>query len=62
MRIAKAQLLKLVENLPETVEIEEVLYRLALREKLEAAEQDVREGNLLSEEEVASEISQWFAV
>lgn len=61
MRIAKAQLIKLVENLPETVEIEEVLYRLALREKLEAAEEDVRAGRILSEDEVTAEIAQWFA-
>jgi predicted transcriptional regulator len=60
MRIAKAQLIKLVENLPETVEIEEVLYRLALREKLDAAEEDVRAGRTLSEDEVTAEIAQWF--
>jgi predicted transcriptional regulator len=60
MRIARAQLIKLVENLPDTVEIEEVLYRLALREKLEAAEEDLREGRTLSEDEVAAEIAQWF--
>ena len=60
MRIAKAQLFKLVENLPETVEIEEVLYRLALREKLEAAEEDIRADRVLSEDEVAAEIERWF--
>ena len=60
MRIARAQLIKLVENLPDTVEIEEVLYRLALREKLDAAEEDFREGRILSEDEVAAEIAQWF--
>ena len=61
MRIARTQLLRLVENLPETVEIEEVLYRLSLRERLEAAEEDIREGRVLSEDEVAVEIAQWFS-
>lgn len=61
MKIAKAQLAKLVEDLPETVEIEDVLYRLALRERLEAAEEDVREGRVLSEEEVEVEIARWFS-
>ena len=61
MRIAKTQLIKLVEDLPETVEIEEVLFRLALRERLDAAEEDVREGRVLSEEEVDAEIAQWFS-
>ena len=59
--IAKAHLLKLVEDLPETVEIEDVLYRLALRERLAAAEEDVREGRVLSEEEVDAEITRWFS-
>jgi predicted transcriptional regulator len=61
VRIAKAQLIKLVEDLPETVEIEDVLYRLALRERLEAAEEDIREGRVLSEAEVEAEIARWFA-
>jgi hypothetical protein len=61
MRIAKAQLIKLVEDLPETVEIEDVLYRLALRERLEAAEEDIREGRVLSEAEIEAEIARWFA-
>ncbi|HYH45644.1 MAG TPA: hypothetical protein VEG34_08150 [Thermoanaerobaculia bacterium] len=61
MQIARAQLFKLVENLPEEVELEEVLFRLALRQKLDAAEEDIREGRLLSEQEVDAEIAGWFA-
>lgn len=61
MRIERTQLLRLVENLPETVDIEEVLYRLSLRERLEAAEEDIRQGRVLSEDEVAAEIAQWFS-
>ncbi len=48
MRIAKQELHKLIEDLPEHVEIDEVLYRLYLREKLDAAEEDVREGRLVA--------------
>jgi predicted transcriptional regulator len=61
MQIARAQLFKLVENLPEEVELEEVLFRLALRQKLDAAEEDIQEGRLLSEQEVDAEIAGWFA-
>lgn len=61
MRIAKTQLIKLVEDLPETIEIEDVLYRLALRERLEAAEEDIREGRVLSEDEVEAEIARWLS-
>lgn len=61
MQIKKQAILKLVEDLPESVEVEELLYRLYLREKLEAAEEDVREGRLLSHEEVVAETSRWFS-
>lgn len=42
MRIEKQELRALVEDLPDEVEIEEVFYRLYLRGKLEAVEEDVR--------------------
>ena len=61
VRIARTQLLRLVEELPETVEIEDVLYRPALQERLEAAEEDIREGRILSADEVEAEIAQWFS-
>jgi hypothetical protein len=61
MRIEKQEILKLVEELPETIEVEDLLYRLYLREKLEAAEEDVREGRLLSEDQVAAETARWFS-
>ncbi len=43
------------------IEDEEALYHLYLREKLEAAEDDVREGRILSHEDVIAETARWFA-
>ncbi|HEV2851211.1 MAG TPA: hypothetical protein VHC97_00250 [Thermoanaerobaculia bacterium] len=60
MRIGKQELHKLVEDLPEQVEIDEVLYRLYLREKLDAAEEDVRDGRVVTHEEVVAETAKWF--
>ncbi|KAF0145887.1 MAG: hypothetical protein WC855_13080 [Thermodesulfovibrionales bacterium] len=60
MTIAKQQVLDLIKDLPEEVDIDEVIYRLYLRQKLEAAEKDVREGRLISQEEVIKETSKWF--
>ena len=60
MTIAKQQILELIKDLPEEVDIDEVMYRLYLRQKLEAAEKDVREGRLVSHEEVIKETSKWF--
>jgi hypothetical protein len=60
MTIAKQQVLDLMNDLPDQVEIDEVIYRLYLRQKLELAEQDVRKGRLISHAEVVKETSQWY--
>jgi len=56
MVITKRQVLELVKDLPDEIDIDELMYRLYLRQKLEAAEKDVREGLLVSHEEVIKEI------
>ncbi|GFP19806.1 hypothetical protein HKBW3S03_01310 [Candidatus Hakubella thermalkaliphila] len=60
MIIAKRQVLDMIKDLPEQIEVDELIYRLYLRQKLEAAEKDVREGRLVSHEEVVKETSKWF--
>lgn len=60
MTITKHQVLELIRDLPEEVDIDEIMYRLYLRQKLESAEKDVREGRVISHEEVVRETSQWF--
>ena len=60
MTITKKQVLEIVKDLPEEVDIDEIMYRLYLRQKLEAAEKDVREGKVVSHEEVVKETSKWF--
>lgn len=60
MTIAKQEVFELIKDLPEEVDVDEVMYRLYLRQKLEAAEKDVREGRLISHEEVVKETSKWF--
>ncbi|MGB7531647.1 MAG: hypothetical protein WA977_01530 [Halobacteriota archaeon] len=54
MSIAKQQVINLIKELPEKIDIDVLMYRLYLRQKLEAAEEDVREGRLISHEEVMS--------
>lgn len=60
MTIAKEQIFELIKDLPEEVDIDEIMYRLYLRQKLEAAEKDVTEGRLVSHEEVIKETSGWL--
>jgi hypothetical protein len=54
MIITKQQVLDMIKELPEKIDVDELMYRLYLRQKLEAAEADVREGRLISHEEVVS--------
>jgi predicted transcriptional regulator len=60
MIIAKRQVLDMIKDLPEQIDVDELIYHLYLRQKLEAAEKDVREGRLISHEEVVKETSKWF--
>lgn len=41
MAISKGEVLELVNQFPDQIEIKELIYRLYLREKLEAAEADI---------------------
>ena len=60
MIIAKQQVIDMIEGLPERIDVDELMYRLYLREKLEAAEEDVHEDRLISHEEVVKETTKWF--
>jgi hypothetical protein len=60
MTIAKKQFLELISDFPDEIDIDEVIYRLYLKQKLETAERDILEGNIISHEDVIKETSQWF--
>jgi hypothetical protein len=55
----KEEVLELVRRLPDEVDIEELIYRLYLHEKLAAAEADIAAGRTLSAEEVREHALQW---
>jgi len=54
MTISKEEILELVNQLPDPVDVEDLIYRLYLREKLAAAEAATAEGRTLSAEATAS--------
>ena len=57
MNIAKSRLEDLVKELPEEVDIEEVMYRLYLLQKIEAGETAVKEGKVLSHRDALTRLS-----
>ena len=60
MTITKQKILDLVEELPRKIDIDELIYRLYLRKKIESAEEDVRKGRMISHKNVIRETSKWF--
>ena len=60
MTITKQKVLDLVEELPAKVDIDELIYRLYLRKKLESAEEDVIKGRIISHENIIKETTKWF--
>jgi hypothetical protein len=59
MVIRREEVLRLVRELPEEVDVDELIHRLYLRQKLAAAEADVAAGRTLSVEEVRRQSLEW---
>ena len=57
--VAKADVLDLVKELPDNVDVEDLIYRLYLREKLAAAEVDIAAGRTVSAAEARAEAASW---
>ncbi len=59
MTVSRSEILNLVNELPEEIDIEELIYRLYLREKLAAAEDDIAAGRTISAEELKAQARSW---
>ena len=60
MQITRTAALKMVKEMPETFELEELQHRIYLRQKLEAAEQECDEGRTLTHDQAVAEAATWF--
>jgi len=52
--------LEVVQALPEDCSLQEAAYRLHLRQLVEEAREDIRTGNVLTQEEIEREAAQWL--
>ena len=59
MRLRKDEVLELIRQLPDEVDVEEVIYRLYLREKLAAAEADIEAGRTIDTAELRRQAAEW---
>ena len=57
MNVTKDKLETLIKELPDTVDIEEVMYRLYLLQKIESGEAAIKEGKTVSHDEAMKRLS-----
>jgi hypothetical protein len=60
MATAKEVALEIVGSLPDDCTLKDAAYRLYLRQLVEEAREDFREGRILTQEEVEREAAQWL--
>ncbi|TWJ32977.1 hypothetical protein [Geobacter argillaceus] len=62
MNINKTALELCIADMPDPVDIDEVMYRLYLLEKIEAGEADIKAGRTISHEDLADRLARrWSA-
>ena len=57
MNVTKEKLETLIKELPDSVDVEEVMYRLYLLQKIEGGEAAIKEGKVLSHDETMKRLS-----
>ncbi len=57
MTITRSRVMNIIKEFPKNMEIEDLMYRLYVLEKIEAGESDIRKGKTLSHKEVWKKLS-----
>ena len=60
MKTAKEEVRRMLEQIPDDATFEDIQYHIYVREKIERGLKDVKEGRLLSQEEVEQRMSKWL--
>jgi predicted transcriptional regulator len=60
MRTAvKEETIQLIERMPDDCTVEDILYELYLKQKVDKGLQDIQEGRVVKHEEVTQRMSKW---
>ena len=59
MESLKKEAIKVISALPENVDLDEIMYRLYVIDKVKKGESAVREGKTISSDELKKEIVSW---
>jgi len=57
MQLARTTIESCIATLPDVVDVEDVMYRLYLLEKIEAGEKNILDGKIISHEKVVERLS-----
>lgn len=60
MNTAKEDVRKILDHIPDNASLEDVQYHIYVLEKIEKGLKDVKEGRVLSQEEVEQRMSKWL--
>jgi predicted transcriptional regulator len=60
MGTPKEEVRKLLDQLPDDSSLEDIQYHIYVREKIERGLKDVREGRVLSQDEIERRASKWL--
>lgn len=59
METAKEEVRRILESLPDDATLEDIQYRIYVRQAIAAGVRDVDEGRIVSQEEVERRMSRW---
>lgn len=60
MFMKKVQLMESIQDLPEDFNIDDLIERLVVIQKIESRQQEVREGKTLTEDEAKAKLEKWL--
>lgn len=60
MSTPKEEVRKLLDQIPDDSSLEEIQYHIYVREKIERGLKDIKEGRVLSHEEVERRMAKWL--
>ncbi|RLQ21320.1 hypothetical protein DWB85_13545 [Seongchinamella sediminis] len=59
MQAAKQDALNIINQLPDTADMDEIMYRLYVLDKVRKGQEDVTQGRVTAVEDIKHEIEQW---
>jgi hypothetical protein len=57
--LTKDKVMELVEHMPETFSVDDIVEEIILLQKIEMARKQVKDGEFLTEDELDKEVNQW---